>query len=123
MHGISDLRRGYTPCGSQPDARVAGKYDVHMDVSVSAFRAELKTWIERANAGETIVITDRGIPVARLTGVASSDLISDLTREGLLTVPGEPRTTAPTPVPADGGGDGRGGDGRGVSGIFSRRRR
>jgi prevent-host-death family protein len=56
-----------------------------MEVAVSALRAELKSWIEKARAGEEIVITDRGVPVARLTGVASADLMSDLVREGLVT--------------------------------------
>jgi prevent-host-death family protein len=56
-----------------------------MDVPVSTLRAELKSWIEKARAGEEIVITDRGIPVARLSGVESSDLVSDLVRDGLVT--------------------------------------
>ena len=37
-----------------------------MDVSVSTLLAELSSWIDRARAGEEIVITDRGIAVARL---------------------------------------------------------
>lgn len=56
-----------------------------MEVAVSALRAELKSWIDRARAGEEIVITDRGVPVARLTGVATADLLTSLAREGLLT--------------------------------------
>ncbi|MCA5894397.1 type II toxin-antitoxin system prevent-host-death family antitoxin [Isoptericola sp. NEAU-Y5] len=56
-----------------------------MEVAVSALRAELKSWIERARAGEEVVITDRGVPVARLTGVQTADLVSGLVRDGLLT--------------------------------------
>ena len=58
-----------------------------MDVSVSALRAELKQWIERAREGDDVVVTERGIPVARLSRIGSADLIERLEREGLLTAP------------------------------------
>jgi prevent-host-death family protein len=41
-------------------------YGQYMDVSVSALRAELKQWVERARDGEDVVVTERGIPVAGL---------------------------------------------------------
>ena len=56
-----------------------------MDVPVSALRAELKQWIEAARTGENVVITERGIPVARLSGIESADLLTRLERDGLLT--------------------------------------
>ena len=56
-----------------------------MEVSVSALRAELKSWIEKARAGEEVVITERGVPVARLSGVQTADLVAGLVRDGLLT--------------------------------------
>jgi prevent-host-death family protein len=56
-----------------------------MEVSVSALRAELKSWIEKARAGEEVVITDRGVPVARLSGVQTADLVAGLVRDGLIT--------------------------------------
>ncbi|MCK9795185.1 type II toxin-antitoxin system prevent-host-death family antitoxin [Isoptericola sp. 4D.3] len=56
-----------------------------MEVSVSALRAELKSWIERARAGEEVVITERGVPVARLSGVQTADLVAGLVRDGLIT--------------------------------------
>ena len=56
-----------------------------MDVPVSALRAELRQWIEAARAGEDVVITERGIPVARLSGIESADLLGRLERDGLLT--------------------------------------
>jgi len=73
-----------------------------VEVAVSALRAELKTWIERARAGDEVIITDRGVPVARLSGIGAADLVQGLVRDGLLTpaqadreshtVPGPPRT-------------------------------
>jgi prevent-host-death family protein len=56
-----------------------------MEVAVSALRAELKSWIERARQGEEVIITDRGLPVARLTGIDAADLVQGLVRDGLLT--------------------------------------
>ncbi|MCB7136296.1 type II toxin-antitoxin system Phd/YefM family antitoxin [Cellulosimicrobium marinum] len=70
-----------------------------MEVPVSAFRAELKSWIERARAGEDVVVTERGVPVARLTGVATADLVTELTRDGLLTPPTAERPAHALPVP------------------------
>jgi prevent-host-death family protein len=40
-----------------------------MDVAVSDFRAHLSGWLARAREGDEIVVTDRGVPVARLLGV------------------------------------------------------
>jgi prevent-host-death family protein len=88
-----------------------------MEISVSTLRAELKQWIEKARSGEDVVITERGIPVARLSGIASSDLLTRLQREGLLTAPEEPRPAAATeerPSPRTGAG---------VSGLVRRLRR
>ncbi|WP_159795474.1 type II toxin-antitoxin system Phd/YefM family antitoxin [Puerhibacterium puerhi] len=73
-----------------------------MEVPVSALRAELKSWIEKARAGEEVVITDRGLPVARLTGVATADLVSTLVRDGLLTPAQAPRPALDAAEPSDG---------------------
>jgi prevent-host-death family protein len=65
-----------------------------VDVPVSALRAELRQWIETARSGEDVVITERGIPVARLSGIESADLLSRLERDGLLTPASTPRPAA-----------------------------
>jgi prevent-host-death family protein len=65
-----------------------------VEVSVSALRAELRQWIEAARAGEDVVITERGIPVARLSGVDAADLLTRLERDGLLTPASVPRPAA-----------------------------
>lgn len=79
-----------------------------MEVPVSALRAELKSWIERAREGEEVVITERGVPVARLTGVATADLVTELVRDGVLVAPAgvRPVHTVPSaPVPLGLGDD------------------
>ena len=58
-----------------------------MDVAISTLRAELSSWIDRARAGEEIVVTDRGIPVARLIAVETAPLLEDLTQRGVLSRP------------------------------------
>lgn len=89
-----------------------------MDVSVTTLRAELKQWIEAARAGEDVVITDRGVPVARLSGIASADLLTRLQRDGLLTSPEQNRPSAEEMErPAAHGTPG------GVSGLVRRLRR
>ncbi len=62
-----------------------------MNVGISELRANLKTYVERARAGERVVVTERGVPVARLVPVDSEGLIERLEREGVLTRAGEPK--------------------------------
>jgi prevent-host-death family protein len=59
-----------------------------MDVAVSDLRAHLSEWLERARAGEEVVVTDRGVPVARLLGVGASAALERLTAEGVISRPG-----------------------------------
>lgn len=65
-------------------------YNPCVDVGISELRAQLSTWLDRARAGEEVVITDRGIPVARLTGISTATLLERLTAEGVI---GRPAST------------------------------
>ena len=62
-------------------------YTCNMDVPVTELRAHLAEWLEKAEAGEEIVITDHGVPVARLVGVDSLPVLRRLTREGIISRP------------------------------------
>jgi prevent-host-death family protein len=62
-------------------------YTDAMDVSISTLRAELSSWIERARAGEEVVVTDRGTPVARLLAVDTAPLLDQLVADGVLSKP------------------------------------
>lgn len=64
-----------------------------VDVSVTELRAHLSDWLDRARAGGEVVITDRGIPVARLTAVDNAGALERLTAEGVIG-----KATAPRPV-------------------------
>ena len=69
-------------------------YAVRMDVPITTLRAELAAWIERVRSGEDVVITERGMPVARLTSVMSGTLVESLTEQGVLSKPKGPRPAA-----------------------------
>ena len=70
-------------------------YSRSVDVSVTELRAHLSDWLDRARAGGEVVITDRGIPVARLTAVDSAGTLERLTAEGVIG-----KATAQRPVAA-----------------------
>jgi prevent-host-death family protein len=58
-----------------------------VDVPVSELRAHLSEWLARAGDGEEIVVTDRGVPVARLTGIDSRSKLEQLVRDGVVARP------------------------------------
>jgi prevent-host-death family protein len=62
-------------------------YAYSMDVAITELRSNLRTWIDRARAGADVVVTERGIPVARLVGVDAASLIERLERDGVLSRP------------------------------------
>jgi prevent-host-death family protein len=58
-----------------------------MDVTVTDLRAHLSAWLERARSGEDVVITDRGVPVARVTGLAAGATLERLAADGVISKP------------------------------------
>ena len=62
-----------------------------MDVAVTDLRAHLSEWLDRARAGDEVVITDRGVPVARLLGLAATATLERLTAEGVIGRPASAR--------------------------------
>nr|MBA2751865.1 type II toxin-antitoxin system prevent-host-death family antitoxin [Actinomycetota bacterium] len=52
-----------------------------MDVAISELRANLRGWVNRARAGDDVVVTERGVPVARLVAVDASGVIDRLERD------------------------------------------
>jgi prevent-host-death family protein len=57
------------------------------EVGVAQLRRELKDWLDRARSGDEVVITDRGRPVARLSGIDIAPLLDRLTDEGRISGP------------------------------------
>jgi prevent-host-death family protein len=58
-----------------------------MDVAVTELRAHLSEWLDRARAGDEIIVTDRGIPVARLAGLTTTTTLDRLTAAGVISRP------------------------------------
>lgn len=58
-----------------------------MEIGIAAFRADLKRWIEEVRTGEEVIITDRGVAVARLMGVDATPILEQLERDGVLQLP------------------------------------
>lgn len=63
-----------------------------MEVGVRELRDNLSKWIGRAKRGQDILITERGRPVARLTGVDESPALERLIARGLVTPARRPKT-------------------------------
>ena len=62
-------------------------YNWHMDVAVTELRAHLSEWLDRAREGDEIVITDRGVPVARLLGLTAAATLERLAADGVIGRP------------------------------------
>src|ERR1700685_361443 len=78
-------------------------YDKGMDIAVSELRAHLSEYLDRVRAGDEVVITDRGIPVARLLGLTTTATLERLpARRGLRRVaaPARPGTRPATAAAA-----------------------
>jgi prevent-host-death family protein len=62
-------------------------YAIGMDVAVSDLRAHLSEWLEGARGGDEAVITDRGVPVARLLGLTATATLERLAADGVIGRP------------------------------------
>jgi prevent-host-death family protein len=73
-----------------------------MDVAVSELRAHLSDYLDRAREGAEVVITDHGVPIARLLGLTAATTLERLTADGIIARPAAPRPRAsgqPRPRP------------------------
>jgi prevent-host-death family protein len=78
-------------------------YTRGMDVAVSELRAHLSDYLDRARAGDEVVITERGVPVARLIGLTATATLERLAADGIIgraTATPRPRASGqPRPRP------------------------
>jgi prevent-host-death family protein len=68
-----------------------------MEVTFAEFKASLMEHVNSVKAGEDVIVTHKGAPVARLTSVEGTDLISSLIEDGLITPPAEDRAVPRLP--------------------------
>jgi prevent-host-death family protein len=66
-----------------------------METTISALRAHIKEAIATAKDGEDVVITERGVPVARISAAGVAPFLERLTSQGAISAPGvtRPRLT------------------------------
>lgn len=68
-----------------------------VEVGVREFRARLSDWLDRAANGEEIIVTERGRPRVRLTGVGAQTTRERLIAEGIITPAQRPKGSTPLP--------------------------
>lgn len=84
-------------------------------IGVAEFRRDLKRFLDVAASGDEVVVTDRGTPVVRLTGIDSASIMEDLYLSGVLAPPKSRDRFDPAEIePAHATGD--------VSGLVSDQR-
>ena len=69
-----------------------------MDVGIRELRANLSRYVERVKAGEELVVTEHGKPVARLVPVGGERKLDRLIREGVARPARRPKRPAPRPI-------------------------
>jgi prevent-host-death family protein len=77
-------------------------YNTSMDVAVSELRAHLSDYLDQAREGAEVVITDRGVPIARLLGLTTTATLERLAADGIIARAAAPRPRAigqPRPRP------------------------
>lgn len=62
-----------------------------MQVGVSELRASLRSFLERVRSGEEVVVTERGVPVARIVPAQGETVVERLQREGVISPPRTPK--------------------------------
>lgn len=70
-----------------------------MRVAVSELRASLRAYLDRVRGGEELVVTERGVPVARLIPAQGETLLERLEREGLVSPPRSSERTRARDLP------------------------
>jgi prevent-host-death family protein len=72
------------------------------EVGVRELHDRLSEHLERVEKGAEVVVTRRGRPIARLSGVEGEDPLEDLVRRGLVTPPSRARSSRRARVKARG---------------------
>ena len=73
-----------------------------MEVGVRELRENLSQWLDRAAAGEDVIVTERGKPKVRLSPATGEHILDRLEREGRLRRARRPRRPLPSAIPVEG---------------------
>jgi prevent-host-death family protein len=75
---------------------------VRVEVGVRDLRENLAEWLDRAAAGEEILVTERGSPKVLITAATGEALLDRLIRDGIATPPKRRDRSSRPPIPAEG---------------------
>jgi prevent-host-death family protein len=84
---VSETTQGYTLGMAKSTSKGSG--DLPIEVGVKELRADISRWIEFAQHHD-VVITNRGMPVARLVAVDEYPALERLIERGLVRLPARP---------------------------------
>ena len=73
-----------------------------MEVGVRQFRNHLSDYLERVREGNEVVVTDRGIAVARIVPIVGGRALDRLIAEGVVTPSARSSRSRPVRVLAEG---------------------
>lgn len=73
-----------------------------MNVGVRELRNNLSRYLDRVRAGDELVVTDRGRPIARVLPVGTERLLDRLIAEGVVTPAQRPKRPAGRPIRSKG---------------------
>lgn len=76
---------------------VAAAYGSAVEISLSDLAARLDDAVAAARAGDDVILTDGGLPVAKIGPVESASLLSRLADEGVVAVPADERAVPRLP--------------------------
>jgi prevent-host-death family protein len=65
---------------------------VTVEVGIRALRANLSSYLDRVKAGEDVLVTERGKPVARITNATGRRRLDELIAAGVVRPPLKPRS-------------------------------
>ena len=68
-----------------------------MEISVTDLRKDVNAALAAVKAGEEVIVTERGLPIARIGGIEGGDLLASLAEDGLVTVPAGDRAVPRLP--------------------------
>ena len=72
-------------------------YRGHVEISVTELRKDVNVALAAVKAGDDVIITERGVPIARIGGVEGGELLASLAEDGLVTVPAGDRAVPRLP--------------------------
>ena len=66
-------------------------YREHVETSITELRDNLKATLQQVKKGQDITVTERGRPIARITGPVEDDHLQLLIEQGIVSKPVTPK--------------------------------